>query len=113
MVAAALALATIAAFVLLRPPAFYPARMAHYTLGADGRQLTVTAALGRLETVESTKTEESATTVKVIVLVSRRSGTAQADLQLIDIPITLASPLGGRAVVDASDTPIPPKVGRP
>lgn len=113
MVVAASAVAIIAAFLLLRPPPLYPGRIAHYTVGADGRELTVSVAMGRLETIESTKIEESATTVKVIVLVSRRSGTAQADLQLVDVQVALASPLSARTVVDASDTPVPVKVGAP
>jgi len=110
VIAAGLAVAIIAT-LSLRP--HETAQLAHYAVAPDGRQLTVTAAMGRLETIESTSVQEGPTTVKIIVLISRRSGTAPADIQLVDLPIALTSPLGGRTVTDANDNPIPLKVTGP
>jgi hypothetical protein len=45
--------------------------------------------------------------VKVIVLVSVRSGTVTASLLLIDIPSRLRGLLDGRPVIDARDNPGP------
>jgi hypothetical protein len=51
--------------------------------------------------------------VKIIVSISRRSGTAPADILLVDLPIALTSPLGGRPVMDATNNPVPLKVTAP
>jgi hypothetical protein len=56
VIAAGLAVAIIAIF-LLRPRE--TAQLAHYAVAPDGRQLTVTAAIGRLETIESGMEQEA------------------------------------------------------
>jgi hypothetical protein len=114
MTAAGVALAVIAGLMFLQETTrLVPAEAAHYSLSADGRQLVVTFVLSRLESIESQSAQESASAVKVIVLVSRRSGTATLDARLIDVRFALTSPLDGRAVIDARGSPVPPKVSAP
>ena len=110
MAAAAVAVAAIIVlFILPGMPKELAVQIPHYAVAADGRQLTVTAATNPLDTIESATAHESATSVKVIVLVSRQAGTAPAVIHLVDIPITLSSPLAGRTVLDAQDRPVPVK----
>lgn len=105
--AGALALA-VAAFVLLtREPAPAPARLAHYAISADGRELTVTVALGSLETITSRHIEEDRDVVKVVVLSRQANGTGTLNIVLVDLVFPLAAPLGERQVVDANGRLIP------
>lgn len=109
--AAALAAAAIIGTVLVQAcsPRTVTADLQSYAPAADGRQITVTATMTRLDTIEIASAQEDATSVKVTVLLRRRSGTSPADLLFVEVPVPLNQPLDGRTVVDANGKPIPLK----
>jgi hypothetical protein len=82
--------------------------IAYYTVSADERVLRATVSVGRQDTVESATANETPTTVQAIVRATRRPGTYLSDLRLVEIPVTLQSPLGSRTVLDA-DGNTPPR----
>ena len=84
-----------------------PAHLLRYRLGGTDRQIVVTAARGRCDTVKDTRAQEDASSVRVTVLVERSRGTCTANIVFDEIPFTLASPLSGRAVSDPAGSPLP------
>jgi len=85
------------------------ADLVDYAVSADGRQLVVTAVVPRQCNIDKSAGAESPTAVQVTVTLSCSVGRIAGDAPLVDVPIALASPLGGRAVFDANGAAVSPK----
>ena len=80
---------------------------AQYHIGGNDREIVVTVARGHCDKVTDVRAQEGATSVAVTVLVERPRGTCTADIVFDDIPIILASPLGGREVTNQEGAALP------
>ena len=76
------------------------AKIATYSVSADGMDLTVTTWLGRLQDVVRSSVVERDRTVVVGVVITSRSGTSTAELTRHDVVLRLNRPLGDRVVLD-------------
>src|SRR4051812_36728345 len=91
------------------PSARPSADLVDYAVSADGRQLVVTAVVPRQCDVDRSVGAESSTTVQVTVSLACRGGLVASDAPLVDVPITLSTPLAGRTVLDANGAAVSPK----
>lgn len=76
-------------------------------MGYNDRQIVITVARGHCDKVTDARVRESTSSVVATVLVERPRGTCTLDIVFDDIPITLASPLGGREVTDQGGVALP------
>jgi hypothetical protein len=66
----------------------------------------VVVALGRLDDIAEREIQETADAVRITVHKRTSSGTADADLTVFPVTVTLRSPLGTRAVLDEQGAPV-------
>jgi hypothetical protein len=85
------------------------AELVDYAASADGLRLVVTAIVPQACDVDRTVGDESTTAVRVTVTLTCRSAPSAGSAPLIDVPLTLRTPLGSRAVLDAGGGAIRPK----
>jgi len=83
------------------------AQIVGYQRTADPRRIVVIVALARLDDVAERQIQEDASTVRITVRKRTTSGTAQADLILFPVTLTLREALRDRAVLDDKGAPIP------
>ena len=84
------------------PSARPPADLIDYVVSADGRRLVVTVVVPRQCDVDRATADETTTTVRVTVTLSCSGSATGGDAPLIEVPISLATPLGSRVVLDAN-----------
>ena len=85
------------------------ADLVDYAVSANGLQVVVTAVVPRQCDIDRTVGEESTTAVQVTVKLSCSGGAVAGDAPLVDIPVSLKTPLGDRAVLDANGAAVSPK----
>ena len=76
------------------------AQIVGYQHTADVRRIVVVVALGRLDDVAERQIQETPDAVRITVHKRTTPGTADADLVVVPVTVTLRSPLGSRAVLD-------------
>lgn len=101
--------AAIVAVVLmtLMAPTIGAAHLLRYRLGTTDREIVVTSARGYCDRVTEVLVREDASSVRVTVRVARPRGTCPASIVFDEIPMTLASALGGREITDADGVSLP------
>jgi len=82
------------------------AQIVGYQRTADPRRIVVIVALARLDDVAERQIQEDASTVRITVRKRTTSGTAQADLILFPVTLTLREALRDRAVLDDKGAPV-------
>ena len=90
-------------------PSAHVADLVVYAVSADGRQLVVTAVVPRACGIERTVGDETPSTVVVTVTLSCSGPRAAGDAPLVDVPVALQTPLGGRTVLDPNGAAVSPK----
>lgn len=82
------------------------AQIVGYQHTADIRRIVVVVALGRLDDIAEREIQETSDAVRITVHKRTTSGTADADLIVFPVTVTLRSPLGTRAVLDDRGAPV-------
>jgi hypothetical protein len=85
------------------------AELVDYAASADGLRLVVTAIVPQLCDVDRIVGDESTTAVRVTVTLTCRGAPSAASAPLVDVPVTLRTPLGSRAVLDANGSAVAPR----
>jgi hypothetical protein len=105
----AIAIVVGLAIVVLRlaEPSRSFASIASYDLLEDGRTVVLAIGVGRLDSIGYVAADEDASSVRVRVLLLHHTGSAPADLLLIDVRTVLGSALGSRIIVDQDGRLVP------
>src|SRR3954453_8349716 len=107
LLAGAAAVAVLAFLVVrLTAPTIESAHLIRYRLAQADNRIVVTVARGHCDAVKDSRAEESATSVRIAVLVERSRGTCTADIVFEEVVVPLADPLGPRAVLDEAGSPL-------
>ncbi len=85
------------------------AELVDYAASADGLRLVVTAIVPQACDVDRVVGDESTTAVRLTVTLTCRGAPSSGGAPLVDVPVTLRTPLGGRTVLDANGGAVRPK----
>jgi hypothetical protein len=94
-------------------PTVASAQLMSFSGRGDDRQIVVTAGRGLGDSFKSVSVSGDGNSVRVTVTLERRPGTYPAALLFFDVPVTLASPLDRREVLDGEGKQVPMRASNP